>query len=236
MERKSLRNDLQSLREQVLDAALIIDVQELVKGYGHVSARIPGRDAMVMTPRRGPGLLEDPDEMLVIDFKGNLLEGDGAVALEVIMHGAVYEARPEVSGIVRTHSKYANVLSILGKPLRAVHGFGTFLGMEVPIYEKPFLITNEELGREFVAKLGNAEAILVRGNGNLIVGHSVPEATVKAIFLEEACELYYLALCVGEPAYYTSAELAVRSEPGYDHFGRAWDYYRERLYADFDEE
>lgn len=231
-----MRNDLRSLREELLDAALIIDNQELVQGYGHVSARIPGRDAMLMTPRRGPGLLEDPDEMLVVDFKGKLVEGDGAVALEAIMHGAVYEARSDVSGMVRTHSKYANVLSILGKPPRAVHGFGTFLGMEVPVYEKPYLIVNEELAREFVATLGNAEAILVRGNGNLIVGHSVPEATVKAIFLEEACELQYLALCVGEPAYYTPAELAVRSEPGYDHFGRAWDYYRERLYVDLDEE
>lgn len=231
-----MRNDLKSLREELLDAALIIDNQELVQGYGHVSARIPGRDAMLMTPRRGPGLLEDPDEMLVVDFKGRLVEGDGAVALEAIMHGAVYEARPDVSGMVRTHAKYGNVLSILGKPPRAVHGFGTFLGMEVPIYSKPFLIVNEELAREFVATLGNAEAILVRGNGNLIVGRSVPEATVKAIFLEEACELQYLALCVGEPAYYSKDELAVRSEPGYDHFGRAWDYYRERLYVDLDEE
>jgi len=231
-----VRDELRSLREEILDAALIIDNQGLVQGYGHVSARIPGRDAMLMTPRRGPGLLEDPDEMLVIDFKGRKLEGDGDVAIEVIMHGAVYEARPDVSGIVRTHSKYANVLSILRKPPRAVHGFGTFLGMQVPIFDKPFLISNEDLGREFVAMLGSAEAILVRGNGNLIVGHSVPEATVKAIFLEEACELQYLAYCAGEPATYTPEELAVRSEPGYDHFGRAWDYYRERLYVDLDEE
>jgi HCOMODA/2-hydroxy-3-carboxy-muconic semialdehyde decarboxylase len=231
-----VRDNLQSLREELLDAALIIDNQELVKGYGHVSARLPDRDAMLMTPRRGPGLLEDPDEMLVVDFKGRLLEGDGTVALEAIMHGAVYEARPEVAGMVRTHSKYANVLSLLGKPPRAVHGFGTFLGMQVPIYEKPYLIVNEDLAREFVATLGNAEAILVRGNGNLIVGRSVPEATVKAIFLEESCELQYLALCAGAPAYYSSEELAVRSEPGYDHFGRAWDYYRERLYVELDEE
>ena len=231
-----MRDDLQSLREQILDAALIIDNQGLVQGYGHVSARIPGRDAMLMTPRRGPGLLEDPDEMLVIDFNGRKLEGDGDVAIEVIMHGAVYAARPDVGGIVRTHSKFANVLSILRKPPRAVHGFGTFLGMEVPIFDKPFLVSNAELGREFVATLGNAEAILVRGNGNLIVGRSVPEATVKAIFLEEACELQYLAYTVGEPAYYTPDELAVRSEPGYDHFGRAWDYYRERLYGEFEDE
>jgi ribulose-5-phosphate 4-epimerase/fuculose-1-phosphate aldolase len=231
-----VKQDLRDLREELLDASLIIDNQELVKGYGHVSARIPGTDTMLMTPRRGPGLLEDPDEMIVLDFHGKLLEGDGPVAIEAVMHGAIYVARPDVSGLVRTHSKYSNVLSILGKPHRAVHGFGTFLGMEVPVFQKPFLITDEQLASELVAVLGNAEAVLIRGNGNIIVGRTVPEATVKAIFLEEACELHYLALCAGQPIHYTADELAVRSDPGYDHFGRAWEYYRERLYMDLESE
>ena len=79
-------------------------------------------------------------------------------------------------------------------------------------------------------------SLLPEQSFHLIVGESVPEATVKAIFLEEACELMYLALCAGEPAYYAESELAVRSNPGYDHFRRAWDYYRERLYVELDEE
>ena len=45
--------------------------------------------------------------MLVIDFKGQKLEGNGDVAIEVIMHGAVYEARPEVAGIVRRRARRA---------------------------------------------------------------------------------------------------------------------------------
>ena len=75
-------------------------------------------------------------------------------------------------------------------------------------------------------------------SGLVVITDAMPqlEATVKAIFLEEACELMYLALCAGEPAYYTEPELAVRSNPGYDHFRRAWDYYRERLYVELDEE
>ena len=50
-----------SLREQLLDASLILDNQGLVQGYGHVSARLPDREAMLITPRRGLGLIEDPD-------------------------------------------------------------------------------------------------------------------------------------------------------------------------------
>ena len=126
------------------------------------------------------------------------------------------------------------MLSILGKRPRAVHGFGSFLGAEVPIFAKPFLIVNADLARQVVATLGDAEAVVLRGNGDIVVGRSVAEATVKAIFLEESCELQYLALCAGEPTYMTADEVAIRHEPGYDHFGRAWEYYRERLYGEWE--
>lgn len=225
-----------SLREQLLDASLILDNQGLVQGYGHVSARLPGREAMLITPRKGLGLIEDPDEMLVMDFEGNLVEGDGPVPIESILHGAIFRARSDVSAVVRTHSRYVNVMGILGKPPRVVHGFGSFLGAEIPIYDKPFLISDAQLARELVAALGDAEAILMRGNGDVVTGHSVGEATVKAIFLEESCELQYLALCAGQPKYLTPEELAIRREPGYDHFGRAWEYYRERLLMEWENE
>ena len=229
-----MRSDLEALREELLDASLIIDNQALVNGYGHVSARISGREAMLMTPRRGPGLLTDGDEMLVLDFDGKLLAGDGDVAIEVLLHGEIYRARPDVGAIVRTHSKYANVLGILGKPPRVVHGFGSFLGSEVPIFHRPDLIATKDLGREAAKALAGSEALVLRGNGSAVVGGSLPEAVVKAIFLEESCELQYLALCAGEPQYFNAAELAARRDPGYDHFGRAWEFYRERLYMEGD--
>lgn len=225
-----MSSNLDNLREELLDASLIIDSQGLVKGYGHVSARISGEEAMLMTPRRGPGLLTDSDEMIVVNFDGGLVEGDGPVAIEAALHGEIYRARSDVTAIVRTHSKYVNVMSILGKPPRVVHGFGSFLGAQVPIFPRPFLIASSSLAREVASALGTGEAVVLRGNGDVVVGRSVGEATVKAIFLEESCELQYLALCVGEPTYFTAEELAVRREPGYDHYSRAWDYYRERLY------
>lgn len=229
-----MRGDLESLREELLDASLIIDSQGLVQGYGHVSARIPDRNAMLMTPRRAPGLLTEGDEMLVVDFDGTLLSGDGALAIEVFLHAEIYRARSDVAAIVRTHSRYANVLGILGRRPRVVHGFGSFLGAEVPIFGKPFLVSTPEIGREVAGTLAGHNAVLLRGNGNAVVGASVPEATVRAIFLEESCELQYLALCAGDPTYFSADEVAARREPGYDHIGRAWDYFRERLYIDSD--
>jgi ribulose-5-phosphate 4-epimerase/fuculose-1-phosphate aldolase len=215
-----------------LDASLIIDSQGLVRGYGHISARAPGQDAFLVTPRRALGLLSDPDDMLMVDFEGTCLEGDGEVPIEVHLHAMIYRSRSDVGAIVRTHSKYANVLGILGRPPRPVHGFGSFLGSEVPIFASPQLIGSPQLAREAATALGAAEALLLRGNGDVVVGRSVQEATVKAIFLEESCELQYLAQCAGQPTYLTPDELAIRRDPGYDHYARAWAYLRENLYAE----
>jgi HCOMODA/2-hydroxy-3-carboxy-muconic semialdehyde decarboxylase len=184
---------------------------------------------MLMTPRRSPGLLTDLDEIIVVDFDGRLLEGTGPVALEASLHSELYRARPDVGAIVRTHAKYGNLMSILRRPPRVVHGFGSFLGAEVPIFDKPGLIGEPALAREVAAALGEGDAILLRGNGGVAVGGSVPEATVKAIFLEDSCELQYLALCVGEPVYLSETEVAARRDSGFDYFGRAWEYYRERM-------
>jgi HCOMODA/2-hydroxy-3-carboxy-muconic semialdehyde decarboxylase len=151
------------------------------------------------------------------------------VALEVALHSEIYRARPNVGAIVRTHAKFGNVMSILGKPPRVVHGFGSFLGVEVPIFDQPTLIADAELAREVVAGLSDGHAILLRGNGSVVVGGTVPEATVKAIFLEDSCELQYLAMCAGDPMYLSEAEVATRRDSDHDYYGRAWEYYRERM-------
>lgn len=225
-----MTDSLDQLREDLLTASLILDSEGLVEGYGHVSARAPGRDdAMIMTPRKGLGLLTDPGEMVLVTFDGQLIEGDETPALESVMHGEIYRQRPDVQALVRTHSEYVNVISILGRKPRVVHGFGSFLGAEVPLHSKPLLITDAQLARELAETLGQAEAVVMRGNGDLVTGPSVAEATIKAIFLEESCRLQYLALCAGEPVYFSEEERTIRSNPGYDHFGRAWEYYKARV-------
>lgn len=224
-----MSESLNSLREDLLTASLILDSEGLVEGYGHVSARVPGRDAMLITPRKGLGLLSEPDEMLMVSFDGQLIEGEGAVAIESVMHGEVFRRRPDVQALVRTHSEFVNVMSILGRRPRVVHGFGSFLGAEVPIFDRPLLITNPDLARQLADALGSAEAVVMRGNGDLVTGATVAEATVKAIFLEESCRLQYLAMSAGAPTYFSADDIAIRRDPGYDHWGRAWDYYRARV-------
>lgn len=216
------------LREEVFDACRVLVGEGLVEAYGHVSARLPGTDRFLVTPRYALSLLGGPEELLVVDLDGRVLEGHADPPLEVWMHTEVYRRRMDAVALCRTHSFAATAWSTLGEPLRPVHGFGAFLGVEVPVFETPFLITTPELGRAVAETLGSGEAVLLRGNGQLVVGRNVGEACVKAIFLEQSAQVHLAAQAVGRPQPWTAEEVARRTGPDvpYDHFGRAWAYYR----------
>jgi len=216
------------LREEVFWACRVLAGEGLVEAYGHVSARLEGSSRFVVTPRYAPSLLRDPADLLVMDLDGRVVQGQAEPPLEVWMHTEVYRRRADVGALCRTHSFAATAWSTLGEPLRPVHGFGAFLGVEVPVFHTPFLITDAALGRAVAETLGTGEAVLLRGNGQLVVGRTVGEACVKAIFLEQSARLHLAARSAGRPVVWTAEEVARRTGPDvpYDHFGRAWNYYR----------
>ncbi len=214
------------LKQEIVYACKIVERMGLGQGYGHVSVRHPDApDRIIVNSRIGPGLVTLKD-VLVADLAGNKLEGEGVLPYELPMHTVTYRRRPEVQAICRGNpTEYVSVFSILGRAPRPVHGFGGFLG-EVPVFMKPDLISTEALGQELADCLGQAEGVVLRGNGTLTVGRSLGEAVVKGIFLEESARIQWRASLLGEPLYFTSEELARRGNPPYDHFGRAWAYYK----------
>lgn len=216
---------LARLAADVIAACKILDGKGLVEAYGHVSVRIPGTDLILVTPRGGLGFVQARD-LVIVDTKGKLVRGSGTPPLEMSMHTTVYRRRPGVGAICRTHSPMAVAWSTFGRGLPATHGFGSFLGHEVPVYHKPDLITTDTLGTELADVLGDGEAVLLRGNGTLAVGRAVSEACVKALFLEESARIQCLMAGAGQPLTMSAEEIRRRTDIHYDHYGRAWDYYR----------
>jgi ribulose-5-phosphate 4-epimerase/fuculose-1-phosphate aldolase len=222
------RPRLASLAADVIAACQIIDGKGLIEAYGHVSVRIPGTDRVLITPRGAIGLI-DARALLVVDLRGRVVAGRGSPPLELPMHTSVYRRRPAVQALVRTHSPAALAWGILGRPLRPVHGHGSFLGAEVPVFPKVDLIATEALGEELADTLGSAEAVLLRGNGTLVTGAALHEACVKAIWLEESAKIQCQAAAVGPPMIMTADEVRERIDVPYDHYGRAWSFYRTRF-------
>jgi ribulose-5-phosphate 4-epimerase/fuculose-1-phosphate aldolase len=204
------------LRHLLGDGAAILGHAGLNQGFGHLSVRVPGRDLLLITPRKNFTAIA-PDEIEVVDFAGRKLTANSAERApnELFIHICVYETRPDVLAVARTQAEYVEAFGVAGVPIRPVHDFGAILMGHTPVHPEPRLVTIRERGEAMVRALGNRASLMLRGNGCVVVGRSIQEAVVRAIFLEESARLQYRALVIrqarhgdGAIAVFDDAEIA----------------------------
>jgi L-fuculose-phosphate aldolase len=173
----------------------------LVKGTsGNVSARTPD-DTILVTPSGLDYAELGPDDITTVNLEGEFLDGAWKPSTETPMHTGIYRARPEVGGIVHTHSRYSTTLACLGWPIPPVHYMLTVLSNEgrVPLASYT-LYGTEELARHAAEALGERHtACLLQNHGTITVGDSPDQAYARTEILEEMAELYYRARVAGEP-------------------------------------
>jgi ribulose-5-phosphate 4-epimerase/fuculose-1-phosphate aldolase len=220
-------DELDGLRKDLVSACRILSHQKLVAGFGHVSARIPNTDRFIMTPRISLALVRE-SELLVMNLNGDVIQGDATPPFEAWLHTAIMKNKPQVNAITRIHARIANMFSVTDRKLEPVHNHGSFFCGGVPVFQTPDLIASAALGSQVAQTLGDNRAVLLRGNGQVTVGRTIPEAIMMAIYLEEAAEILFGALQIGKPIPLTSDESAkrqVEALPPVD-MERAWNYFK----------
>lgn len=167
---------------------------------GHVSARRPGSDAMLMKAK-GVGLDEvTAGHVVAIDFAGRRLDGTHPLHFELTLHTEVYKARPDVGAVVHTHPPYATALGAAGEPLRPVTHDAILFADGVAVFdETPALITEPDQGAAIARALGGRKAVIIKNHGILTVGPTVPWAVFAALTLERAAWLQSLTRTFGTP-------------------------------------
>jgi ribulose-5-phosphate 4-epimerase/fuculose-1-phosphate aldolase len=218
------------LKKDVIAACRILTQKKLVEGFGHVSARIPGSDLFILTPRISLDLVTEKD-LLVCDLKDETVEGAAPPPFELPLHSAVLRRRSDVMAVARIHARKANYFGATRVKLEPVHNHGSHFSGGVPVFPKTDLISTRRLGDAVAAKLGKKPAILLRGNGQVTVGSSVPEAVMMAIYLEETADICFGALQLGKALRLPRAESKRRSRetlPPVD-LTRAWNFFKSRL-------
>lgn len=221
---------LKQLKQDMVSACRILAQQKLVEGFGHISARIAGADHFLITPRIGLALVEEAD-ILTMDLTGSVVDGAQPAPFEAWLHAAIMGVKPRVTAITRIHARAANIFSVCDRQLEPVHNHGSFFSGGVPVFFKPDLISNETLGAEVAEALGDRPAILLRGNGQVTVGRTVPEAVMMAIYLEEAAQILYGALQIGTPIPLTideNQQRQVEALPAVD-LERAWRFFKSQV-------
>jgi L-ribulose-5-phosphate 4-epimerase len=168
---------------------------------GNVSARVPGHDLMVIKPS---GVAYDEltaANMVVTDLFGVLVEGDHAPSSDTAAHAYVYRHRPDVGGVVHTHSTYATAWAALGEPIPCVLTMmADEFGGEVPV--GPFaLIGDDSIGRGIVETLreSRSPAVLMAGHGPFTIGKDARAAVKAAAMVEDVARTVHIARQGGTP-------------------------------------
>jgi len=215
------------LLEDFVSGLAIMDGRGLTEGFGHLSARVPG--GVLITPALAPGLATPADLLLL--GPGGEVQREAAgrrPALETPLHLAIYESRPDCGAICRTHSPWAVAWGLRAEAFLPAHGFGLMLGESVPYCSYGDLVTTREAGAAVATVLGGAHGLFLKGNGLLVLGATVPEAVIKALYLEEACAAVLRSGGVGKAAVFGAAERLARSGWHAAELARAWSYYSAR--------
>jgi L-ribulose-5-phosphate 4-epimerase len=191
---------LEALREEVWRLHLELPKNNLVAWTsGNVSARDPESGLVVIKPS---GLkYEDlrPENMVVVNVEGDIIEGGLKPSSDTASHLYIYRARPDINGIVHTHSRYATAFAALGKPIPVyLTAQGDEFGGPIPC-GRFALIGGEEIGEVVVESIGTSPAVLLKNHGVFTVGKNAEGALKAAVMVEDVAATIWLALQMGQP-------------------------------------
>jgi L-ribulose-5-phosphate 4-epimerase len=190
---------LEELRKDVWKCNLELAKYKLVvMTSGNVSGRDPKTGLVVIKPSGYTYEKLTPEDMVVVDLDGKVVEGRWKPSTDTETHLYVYRHRPEINGMVHTHSTYASTFAVLGEPIPAVLTTIGMLGGEVPLggYVP---IGGAEIGEEIIAKIGDKLAIIMQNHGVFTIGKDAFQATKMAVEVEEIAKITYFALLRGKP-------------------------------------
>jgi len=191
---------LERLKEEVHKLHLELPRNNLVAWTsGNVSARDVESGLVVIKPS---GVrYEDlrPEHHVVVNLQGEVVEGTLKPSSDTASHLYIYRHRPDVNGVVHTHSAYATAFAALGRPIPVyLTAMADEFGGPLPCAGFA-LIGGEDIGRQVVEHIGNSPAVLLKNHGVFTVGPTAEAAVKAAVMVEDIARTVWLALQLGQP-------------------------------------
>jgi L-ribulose-5-phosphate 4-epimerase len=191
---------LEQLKEQLWKLHLELPKNNLVTWTsGNVSARDPESGLVVIKPS---GItFEDlrPEDHVVVDLDGKIVEGTLKPSSDTASHLYIYRHRPDVNGVVHTHSAYATAFAALGRPIPVyLTAMADEFGGPIPCGGFA-LIGGEEIGQQVVEHIGKSPAVLLKNHGVFTIGPNARAAVKAAVMTEDVARSSWLALQLGQP-------------------------------------
>lgn len=201
---------LADLRQEVWRCNLDLPKNDLVKmTSGNVSGRDPASGLVVIKPSGVPYGDLTPENLIVLDMDGVVIEGDLLPSVDTTTHLHVYRNREEINGVVHTHSTYACVFAILNKPIPATLTSCGLIGGAVPLGDYYPPLNDGKIGEEMLRVIGDSLAVVMKNHGVFTIGNSPSQATRVAVEVEDMAKATCLAMMLGDPVVLSNEEIEV---------------------------
>jgi L-ribulose-5-phosphate 4-epimerase len=203
----------QEEKRMVLETSQKMLERGLVVGKsGNVSLRLPpedGRELLAITPTSRYYDLLTVDDIQIIDFEIEPVEGDLPPSSETMLHIGIYRARKNINAVIHTHSVFASAISVARLEIPVIlDDQATFIGGEIRLAEYA-LPGGEELVNHVIAALGDRSAVLLPNHGAIGIGRNMREAFTICELLEKTAKIYLCALAVGKVSHLPAEAIEV---------------------------
>ena len=219
--------------ERLVLATRILVAEGLVGPFGHASMR-SDREGTFLIASRVPADQVKPQDIVEVEVgvtpesarKRNLY-------LEIFIHSCIYQEQSGVQAIMHTHSPYAVALGTMASSDSRIFPTtnpGANLGSFIPIFHEVGLVESPEKGFRIARALQGQNGVLLRGHGAVVVGPSLEQAVLRAIYLEFEARAQIISRNAGKPIFFTSTESKFfgGSHPNSRATEHAWRYYAEK--------
>jgi ribulose-5-phosphate 4-epimerase/fuculose-1-phosphate aldolase len=233
-------SDQKTLLRDLVIASRILANEGICDAFGHISVRHPTNPERFFLARAIAPELVNLDDIVEFNLDGSAVSDNRKPFLERFIHGTLMAARPDVQSVVHSHSRSVIPFGVTNTPIRPMlHSCGV-LGHNVPVWDAGdafgdtnLLISSNNMGDDFAARLGDGRAALMRGHGSTVVGRSIQEAVYTAIYLDVNAQLQAEAMQLGTVKYLTDGEIDLiqsrlgDAKPG-EGYDRTWQYWARR--------
>ena len=207
-----------AIKSDFITALRIIYREGLSDAFAHLSARSNDGYEMMFMPRKSPALVQG-EELFFVDFEKPVPQSS--------LHQAIYKTRPDVKAVFHFHSPAVILLSVLGQTIRPMHNYSAIFFDGVPLYKGSGQVESPARAGEMAKLLGGAKALMLRGHGAVVVGQSIREVCMLALFLEESARLQAEAMRLGAPMFMEREEAEKIAKRTFKPTSveRAWEHF-----------
>lgn len=190
----------EQLRREVWEANLGIFRAGLVTMHAGNASGIDRKQGLVIIKPSGMDYDKmRPADMVVTDLEGGKIKGKWKPSVDLPHHLYLYKHRPEIGGVIHTHSNYATSFALLGRSIPVyLTALADEFGVEIPC--APYVDNvGDHIGEAILKHMGKAPAILLAQHGAFAWGPTPREALKAAVMLEDVAKTVHLALLLGKP-------------------------------------